>query len=1424
MPAALAAAHIGHQIEHSSAFMGFLVGAAVGLLAGAAIVAATVVTGGAALAVVAAVGGAVAATGGGALAGMYIGEAIKNPKGPISSGSPNVFYGPGRIPAARAVIDTVACQDHGAKFLATGSDSVFINTYPAVRDDDKSECDGTVFSDVDNIFIGAETMQYLEIESEVPEWMVNVALGMVIVGSAVALTFGAAAAFAAGGLCALGTFGLQVAGGLIGAAILAPIGGMIGEAMGGELGQRIGETLGGLVGGGLGARAGGLFGRRTMTGHPVDVATGELITQETDFIITGLVDLAWQRSWISSSTQNGALGQKWHHPFDMALAEGESFQVLRVEKGRLVLLPQLQVGQSFWHRAESLLATRTGDAEWIIRRDDGLSYHLGLPQRNGHLRLTRIDDGNGNDIRAQYDAAGRLAQITGSDGIRYLFASDQAGRFTTISKTDGEALIRLVSYDYDDRGDLVRATDAAGQAFGYAYDRHLLIRETRKTGLSFHFAWDDILLADQARCIRTWGDGNIYWRALDYLPGETRVTNGKGAVERYFYNDIGLITRIISPLGAESFCDINRFGETERAVDPNGAASHWRFDTFGRMVEARDPLGAATRFVYASDNPQSPNFLNLAEDIDPLGAAALYEYDARGNLTALTDRAGHRITTLRDERGLTLSVQDHIGVLARYSWSAAGHLLAERNSRGGTVSYGYDRFGRLVQEQIEDQAPTTFAHDALDRLTRIEREGRARIIGYTPDNMLDHLTEPDGTSWRWDFNGLPLPVRRHNPDGSSFAYHYDVELNLTRLTNELGEDYRLTYDLAEQLVQEQGFDGHMLRYAYDPAGHLTGQDDGQRRHSFRRDPLGRLLRRDSSDDTWADYAYDAAGQMVLAVNKARRVTFRHDPRGLVLAETQDGAEISHAWSGRGEKTATILPDGRILQYGYDQDGGFQQLRFAGHQVLALSHDRMGRETRRDAGGLVQQTEYDPQGRIRRQLAWRAGKERPVFSRDYRYDANGRVQRIDDLIRGARDYLYDTREQLRRVDGATPESFHFDPAGNIAADSWDGRDASIQAGRLMMRGDCHYDYDDAGNRIAMRRGHAGSHVFRYDYDAMNQLIAVHEERGRARRITEFRHDALGRRIQKHHREVLQAANDPGDGTAAEYVRDEVTWFLWDDMVLLAEGKGDAGAARDPLAVVYVHEPGSFRPLAQIRRHDPKAEGEVLVYWLDHLGTPQELSNGKGELVWQAALKAWGGIDRMLVERVENNLRFLGQYHDPETGLHYNRYRHYDPDAGCFVNQDPIRLLGGEVLARYAPNPLSWTDPLGLDPDDWNNYQRQNSGRGWSAAQMRANYRKTREWRTNNPVSDGTHANSHATTKPATGYILRDRDTHQPVKFGETTERNPTQRYSQSYYDRNNVYMDPVKKGTKQQMHQWQHDRIVQYKDRHGVRPRLNFCDY
>ncbi|MBO0802666.1 MAG: RHS repeat-associated core domain-containing protein, partial [Nocardiopsaceae bacterium] len=59
-----------------------------------------------------------------------------------------------------------------------------------------------------------------------------------------------------------------------------------------------------------------------------------------------------------------------------------------------------------------------------------------------------------------------------------------------------------------------------------------------------------------------------------------------------------------------------------------------------------------------------------------------------------------------------------------------------------------------------------------------------------------------------------------------------------------------------------------------------------------------------------------------------------------------------------------------------------------------------------------------------------------------------------------------------------------------------------------------------------------------------------------------------------------------------------------------------------------------------------------------------------------------------------LRFPGQYHDPETGLHYNNQRYYDPETGAYLTPDPLGLAPAPNPHAYVPNPHTAIDPLGL----------------------------------------------------------------------------------------------------------------------------------
>ena len=55
-----------------------------------------------------------------------------------------------------------------------------------------------------------------------------------------------------------------------------------------------------------------------------------------------------------------------------------------------------------------------------------------------------------------------------------------------------------------------------------------------------------------------------------------------------------------------------------------------------------------------------------------------------------------------------------------------------------------------------------------------------------------------------------------------------------------------------------------------------------------------------------------------------------------------------------------------------------------------------------------------------------------------------------------------------------------------------------------------------------------------------------------------------------------------------------------------------------------------------------------------------------------------------------------YQDKETGLHQNYFRDYSPSVGRYVQSDPLGIVAGlNTYAYVNGNPLSFTDPLGLD---------------------------------------------------------------------------------------------------------------------------------
>ena len=98
--------------------------------------------------------------------------------------------------------------------------------------------------------------------------------------------------------------------------------------------------------------------------------------------------------------------------------------------------------------------------------------------------------------------------------------------------------------------------------------------------------------------------------------------------------------------------------------------------------------------------------------------------------------------------------------------------------------------------------------------------------------------------------------------------------------------------------------------------------------------------------------------------------------------------------------------------------------------------------------------------------------------------------------------------------------------------------------------------------------------------------------------------------------------------------------------------------------------------------------------DHLGTPTSMTDESGTTVWRSDHDPFGWKTLVIADD-RQPIGFPGQYHDDETGLHYNYFRYYDSSTGRYSESDPIGLIGGMSTYSYVEsNPLYWVDPYGL----------------------------------------------------------------------------------------------------------------------------------
>ncbi|MGP8300666.1 putative T7SS-secreted protein [Streptomyces inhibens] len=1045
---------------------------------------------------------------------------------------------------------------------------------------------------------------------------------------------------------------------------------------------------------------------KTFGSDPIDMATGRMHLSQTDITLPGSLPLAFTRTFESSYRTGRWFGPTWMSTVDQRLEIDAEGVILIGEEGNFLLYPHPAVGvPTLPIEGDGAPLELTPDGDYLLTDPVTGTRRYFTTYTENLAVLDEISDRRGNHHTFDYTEAGTPTAITHSAGYRLLLTTDQ-GRITALhlagAAPDGTDQL-LVTYGYDELGNLTTVTNSSGLPLRFTYDEAGRITSwTDTNNSSYHYVYDE---AD--RCTSQGGieghlRANFTWGDPDPVTGlRTNLHhNSLGQLTTYQVNDHHQIVATTDPTGATTRTVRDTKHRILSTTDPLGRTTHITYDDEGRPVAVTLPDGSTSTTTY---NPDGHPLTVTGLD----GTTWTHTYDPAGNRTSTTDPTGATTTYTHDSRGHISSITDALGNTTRLYCNEAGLHLTVTDPLGATTHYRRDAFGRTTSITNPLGETTHMVWSVEGKFTaRIDPTGATEHWTYDGEGNRTTHTDAIGQTTHFEYGHFDLLVARTDPDGARHEFLHDTELRLTQVTNPQGLTWNYTYNGAGRLISETDFDDRTLTYTHDPAGQLTTRTNilGETT-TYTRDILGRITTKDAAGLV-TTYLHDAGGNLLQAIGPDATLTYKRDVRGRVLAETVNGRTTQSTYDLLGRRVSRVTPTGHTTGYAYDAAGNRTTLSVGGH-ALASSHDAARRETtRRLSDDLTLTHFWGPTGRLESQTLSGGNSSVALQRRTYTYRPDGNLISLHDQLAGTtRRFTLDPVGRVTAVQAQDwQETYAYDEAGNQTRAEWPAQHAGVSARgdraytgtRINRAGAIRYEHDALG-RTTLRQKTRLSHkpeTWHYTWDTEDHLTSVTTPDGTVWRYT---YDPLGRRTAKE--------RFADDGATVER-----TVFTWDGTTLVEQVTHASGHSK-AIALTWDHQ--GLTPVAQTERKMHAPEGvpghtspnlaqspqslideRFFAIVTDLVGTPTELVGETGAIAWHSRTALWGVTTWNRTATAYTPLRFPGQYFDPETQLHYNYFRHYDPETGRYLSTDPLGLTPADNQVGYVDNPLRFVDPFGL----------------------------------------------------------------------------------------------------------------------------------
>ncbi|MGV0431621.1 DUF6531 domain-containing protein [Corynebacterium sp. 20_84] len=857
-------------------------------------------------------------------------------------------------------------------------------------------------------------------------------------------------------------------------------------------------------------------GREVCFGlEPVDMATGNMIDFRTDVFIDGALPIAINRNANTSHELGRALGPRWVSTMDIRLEICADEVLMLSPDGALLTFPAAPTDGS---------EVRADGRPWLLSYADGayrirniaagLTYTFRLFEIEGHgadiaspgvkdespslggsyvaatipsgslaatidsgieIGLSSVVHHTGASIDCTWDVAtGHMVRMRRSDDTILDLEWDKAvGRVAHVyvsnpSTHPDEDPLKLISYEYDAYGQLIRVINSNEGALKYHYDELGRINSwTDRNGVSYYYRFDAL-----GRVHSQVGTGGmfpniVYWAddEGDDAPeggrlcvaietaGEFKgdpLELGDSIVDKYFarleelplYNALvegGLTAAGMTGRGRTSLRDDETWtvpdewlhddflgdirptvfrstaaGDVWRIVTPEGAVEDASYDHYHSCTSHTNSAGVTTRYFYSEDGVLTR--VNL-----PNGTSIAIEAGEWGKPVRYIGADGHVTEYEVDSFGLVRSVASPSGATTNFDYEMRPSGIVPRST---TYSDGSTTF-----TECDDAGRETASVDAAGRRTSKILDVRGQVI---------EIIDAVGATTLFEYTPEGWLTRVVRPDGSSNVATYDGEGNRTSFTNEIGATKHTKYTVFDEPISTTDATGAVTRLEYNTQM--------------------QLVRITNADEMSWTFSYDLDGRTAREVDyNGFATTTSVTPDGLLMSST----------SAAGTTTLSRYADGRIktvadalgvTQYRYDDFGTLTQI--AGPEAtIDYVVDDLGKSqseivTLKSGESTTYKRTFSQTGQIGQELL-RLPLGDALCTQHY-FDSNSEISEVAHLYKEDGSEFFETVAEIslgvdergyrnRLTVGALNRRFETDARGRTIGDTLSVLDSSVQGG-------------------------------------------------------------------------------------------------------------------------------------------------------------------------------------------------------------------------------------------------------------------------------------------------------------------------------------------------------------------------------------------